>query len=123
MKGKKRVLVVDDEPRILRFIAAKLGVAGYEVITTTSGEEALSLAESEQPSIMLLDIMMTPLSGFDVLDRLRTFSQIPVIVFTGRSIISNQAIKMGASDYLAKPFDPDELVQKIKKALDGSGPG
>ena len=61
---------------------------------------------------------MVPTSGLEVLDKLRTFSQVPVIVFTGQRFIADQAIKMGATDYIAKPFDPDELVRKIKGIWD-----
>ena len=68
------MLVVDDEPGILRFVSIRLRLAGYDVTTTTSGEEALKLVQSEKPDIILLDILMQPLSGFDVLDRLRVFS-------------------------------------------------
>ena len=90
---------------------------GYEVITTTSGEEALELARTEKPDIMLLDVLMTPLTGFDVLAQLRTYSQIPVIVFTARNDIGNLAISEGASAFIAKPFRIEELNQKIKAAL------
>lgn len=117
MESKKRVLVVDDEPAILRFVSTKLSLVGYQVLTTTSGEEALKLVQSEEPDIIVLDVLMAPMSGLDVLERLRTFSRIPVIVFTGRSFIADQALKLGASDHIAKPFDPDELVKKIRNIL------
>jgi two-component system KDP operon response regulator KdpE len=65
-----------------------------------------------------LDILMVPMSGFEVLDKLRTFSQVPVIVFTGRSFIADKALEFGANDYIAKPFDPEELVKKIRNVLD-----
>jgi two-component system KDP operon response regulator KdpE len=82
MDTKKRVLVVDDEPGILRFVSTTLKIAGFDVIVTASGEEALQLAQSQTPDIVLLDVLMQPLTGFDVLQRLRAFSQVPVIVFT-----------------------------------------
>ncbi|MBI2873231.1 MAG: response regulator [Chloroflexi bacterium] len=75
MDARKRVLVVDDEPDILRVASTILGLAGYDVTTTTSGEEALLLAQSNKPDVMLLDLLMQPLTGFDVLDKLRVFSQ------------------------------------------------
>jgi DNA-binding response OmpR family regulator len=114
---KKCVLVVDDEPGILRFISTSLKLAGYDVITNTNGEEALHIAQSQKPDILLLDILMHPLTGFDVLERLRTFSQIPVIVFTARKEIVDMALKEGANDYIAKPFIPDDLIKKIKEVL------
>ena len=118
METKKRVLVVDDEPGILNFVRVNLRLAGFDVITTTSGEEALQLAQSQKPDIMLLDILMQPLTGFDVLERLRAFSQIPVIVFTARREIADMALKEGANGYITKPFVPNELVKKIQAILD-----
>lgn len=112
------MLVVDDEPGILRFVRASLSLEGYEVFTCTGGEEALRLVESERPDIMLLDIFMVPLTGFDVLSRLRTYSRLPVIVFTARSDIGEMAIKEGANGFIAKPFKPVDLVRKIREILD-----
>ncbi len=117
MDVKKRVLVVDDEPGVLRFTSVCLTVAGYEVITTTSGEEALKLVESAKPDIMLLDVLMTPLTGFDVLEKLRAFSNLPVIIFTARNDIGAQALKEGANGFIAKPFRPEQLLQKIEDTL------
>jgi two-component system response regulator VicR len=117
MDMKKRVLVVDNEPGILNFVRIKLRLAGYEVITTTSGEEVLKLAEKEKPDIMLVDVLMQPLTGLDVLTRLRTFSQLPVIVFTGNDRVVSMALQEGANDFIAKPFNADILVEKIKSCL------
>lgn len=119
MPTKKKVLVVDDEPGVLRFVKVSLSLAGYEVITTASGEECLDLARNTKPDIMLLDILMFPLSGFDVLVKLREFSEIPVIVFTARNDIGDQALKAGASGYISKPFRPEELINKIQDTLGG----
>jgi len=123
MAAKKRVLVVDDEPGILRFVSISLRLAGFEVSTTTSGEEALELAQSQKPDVMLLDIFMQPLSGFSVLERLRAFSQMPVIVFTARREIAEQAVKQGANDFVAKPFMPEDLVQKIQAIIENCPDG
>ena len=117
MEARKKVLVVDDEPCILRFTSANLSLEGYEVITAAGGEEALALAKEEKPDIMLLDVLMTPLTGFDVLAQLRTYSQIPVIVFTARNDIGILAISEGADGFIAKPFRIEELNQKIRAAL------
>jgi DNA-binding response OmpR family regulator len=117
MEAKQRVLVIDDEPGVIRFVKINLALAGYEVITATSGEEALPLVESMKPDIMLLDILMTPISGFDILVELRMFSQLPVIVFTARNDIGNMAMKEGANGFIAKPFKPDELIGKIREIL------
>ena len=117
METKQRVLVVDDEPGILNFVRINLRLAGYEVIATTSGEEGLRLAEEEKPDIMLVDILMQPLTGLDVLTRLRAFSQLPVIVFTGNDRVVSMALQEGANDFIAKPFNPDILTEKIKSCL------
>jgi DNA-binding response OmpR family regulator len=121
METKKRVLVVDDEPGIIQFVKINLALAGYEVITTLSGEQTLELVQSEKPDIVLLDILMTPMTGFDILMELRTFSQLPVIVFAARNDIGNMAIKDGANGFIAKPFKPDALIKKIREILDHEG--
>ena len=118
MIAKKRILVVDDEPGILRFVSTSLGLAGFDVFTTGSGQEALQLAETQNPDLILLDILMQPLTGFDVLERLRKFSQVPVIVFTAQRDIADQAMKQGADGFIMKPFVPDELTKKIHVVLD-----
>lgn len=111
-------MVVDDEPGILRFVRTILDLAGYDVITTTSGEESLQLAQSQPVDIIILDILMQPLSGFDVLEKLRTFSKVPVIVFTAQREIAEAALKEGADGYIEKPFRPEQLTRKIQDVLD-----
>ena len=118
MQAKKLVLVVDDEPRILHFVRINLHLAGYDVITTTSGEEALQLVVSGKPDLMLLDVLMSPMNGFDVLSQLRTFSRLPVILFTGKDDIGSTALCKGANDYIVKPFKPEELTKKITNLLE-----
>jgi DNA-binding response OmpR family regulator len=114
---KKRVLVVDDEPGIGNFLRIKLSLAGYDIITTTSGAEAIEIVRAEKFDVILLDVLMPDVTGLDVLDRVRTFSHVPIIIFTGRPDIAEFASKLGANDYIAKPFDPDLLVEKIKSVL------
>ncbi len=113
----KRVLVVDDEPGVLRFVQVGLSLAGYAVQTTTDAREALELARCEPPDIVLMDIVMAPMDGFQLLDKLRAFSDVPVIVFTAQAIIAELAMKIGASDFIAKPFRPGELEKKIAAVL------
>ncbi len=113
----KRVLVVDDEPGIGNILRIKLRLSGYEVITTTSGAEAIELIKTQQPDVVLCDIFMPDVSGMEVVDKVRTFSQVPIIVFTGRPDIAQFALKLGANDYIAKPFNPDMLVEKIRSVL------
>ncbi len=114
---KRRVLVVDDDPGIGRVLRINLGLSGYDVITTTSGAEAINLVRTTKPDIVLLDVVMDDVTGLDVLDQVRNFSQVPVIMFTGRAEVASLAVKIGANDSIAKPFDPELLVEKIKLAL------
>ncbi len=120
MEAKQRVLVVDDEPGVIRFVKINLTLAGYEVITTTSGEEVMPLIQSTKPDIMLLDVFMTPITGFDILLELRTFSKLPVIIFTARNDIGKTAIQEGANGFISKPFKPEELINKIREVLDAN---
>jgi DNA-binding response OmpR family regulator len=116
--SKVRVLVVDDDVKILRFIGSSLRLAGYDVSTATSGEEALQLVESKKPQIMVLDILMPVMDGFDVLRKLRTVSKVPVITISAHASAAEQALSLGANAFLAKPFRPDELIKKIEALLD-----
>ncbi len=117
---KKRVLVVDDEPGVGRVLRIRLRLSGYDVITTTNGGEAVEIVRTQRPDIVLLDVVMGEVSGLDVLDRVRNFSQVPVIIFTGHPEITHLASELGANDFIAKPFDPDILIRKIELAL-GTG--
>jgi DNA-binding response OmpR family regulator len=120
MKTKNRILVVDDEPGIGMFLGIKLRLSGFDVLTTTSGAEAIELVRSQEPDIVLLDLLMPDVTGMDVLDQVRSFSKVPIIVFTGNPKIAQFASKVGANDYIAKPFNPDLLVQKINSVLASS---
>jgi two-component system KDP operon response regulator KdpE len=111
------VLVVDDHPKVLRFIEIDLKLRGFKVITTASGEEALELVKSAKPDIMLLDIVMPGMDGFEVLKKLRAFTQLPVIAFSASPGNYDDAISLGANDFMHKPFDPDDMVRKIKALL------
>ncbi|MBM4463806.1 MAG: response regulator [Chloroflexi bacterium] len=115
--GQKRVLIVDDDERIVRFLGLKLKIAGYDVITAANGDEGLRLTESASPDIMVLDLIMPIIDGFEVLRRLHCVSNLPVIVLTARADACEEALHLGASDFIAKPFNPDELVKRIKAIL------
>lgn len=117
MSKSMRVLVVDDEPGILNFITKSLGLAGYDVITTGDGEEAAQLAQSTNPDVVLLDVVMSPITGFEITKRIRSFSTVPIIIFTARSNVSEIAMEAGATAFLSKPFKPHELVEKIEEVL------
>jgi two-component system, OmpR family, KDP operon response regulator KdpE len=116
--GRKQcVLVVDDHPKVLRFIEIDLKLRGFVVITTTSGDEALELVKSAGPDLMLLDMVMPETDGFEVLKKLRTFSQMPVIAFSASPGNYDEAMRCGANDFMNKPFKPDEMVARITGLL------
>lgn len=115
------MLIVDDEPAIGRILGIRLRLSGYDVISTTSGVEAIELARTQGPDIVLLDVVMSGVTGLDVLHRVRKFSQVPVIMFTGRPEIMQLASRLGANDCMAKPFDVDDLVNRIDRVLDHRG--
>jgi DNA-binding response OmpR family regulator len=116
MARQFRVLVVDDEERILNFLKAKLGVAGYDVLVARNGAEALEQVRVQQLDLVVLDIIMPHIDGLETLRRLRSFSAISVIVLSARDadIDKIKGLKLGADDYLAKPFNPNELVARIE---------
>lgn len=116
-KKKKRILVVDDHPKVLAFITIDLKLRGYDVINTGSGEKAIELVKSAKPDIMLLDILMPGVDGFEVLKRLRTFSKIPVIAFSASPENQKPAFSAGATDFINKPFNSDEMARRIKGLL------
>lgn len=115
---QRRVLVVDDEPKVLRFIEIGLNLKGFSVLTTTSGKEALELVSSEEPDVMLLDIVMPDLNGYEVLKQLRTFSNIPVIAISASPTTHNDIIRQGADSFIMKPLDPNDIVTMINRLLD-----
>ena len=111
-----RVLVVDDEERILNFLKSKLKVSGYEVLTASNGVEALEQVQAQEPGLVVLDVMMPKMDGFETLKELRTFSSVPVIILSAKGANADKVkgLALGADDYLAKPFSPDELVARIE---------
>ncbi|MFH1032643.1 MAG: response regulator transcription factor [Chloroflexota bacterium] len=111
-----RILLVDDEPRILNFLSAKLKVSGYDVLTANNGIEALEQAQSQELDLIVLDVLMPQKDGFETLKELRTFSSVPVIILSARgaNIDKVKGLSLGADDYLSKPFSPDELVARIE---------
>jgi OmpR family response regulator RpaB len=116
-QSKKRVLVVDDERAILRVLRIRLGISGYDVVSASNGGEALDLIRSTCPDIMLLDVIMPGMDGFQVLEKVRAASKLPVIVFSARPENASKALSLGANDFLAKPLDVDEMVRRIERLL------
>jgi DNA-binding response OmpR family regulator len=121
MNSRKRVLVVDDEPGIVRILEIKLRLHGYDVTGVTSGAEAVEQARTAEPDLVLLDILMPGMNGMEVLEKVRGFSQVPVIVFSARSDVIKIAMTMGADDSVAKPFDPDYMLEKVRAVLARNG--
>jgi two-component system phosphate regulon response regulator PhoB len=116
------VLVVDDEPDITALVAYHLAKAGYQVSTATSGPEAVRLAEEQAPDLVVLDLMLPGLSGYEVLETLRRRSptqDVGVILLTARREEADRirGLSLGADDYLVKPFAPQELVLRVKAVL------
>jgi two-component system KDP operon response regulator KdpE len=114
---KRCVLIVDDHPKILRFMEIDLKLRGLEVITSSSGNRALQLVISAKPDILLLDIIMPEMDGLEVLRKLRGFSRLPVIAFSASPENYYDAMRLGANDFVTKPFHPDEMVRKIQALL------
>jgi two-component system, OmpR family, KDP operon response regulator KdpE len=115
-----RILVVDDEPSIVRVIAANLRVRGYEVLTAASGETALTAADTQQPDCIVLDLGLPGIDGLEVLRRLRTWARTPVVILTavGDERDKATALDLGANDYVTKPFDMAELLARVRGALE-----
>jgi two-component system KDP operon response regulator KdpE len=110
------VLLVDDEPRILNFLSSKLRATSYEVLTASNGVEALEQVQAQEPHLVVLDILMPRMDGFETLKELRTFSSVPVIILSAKGTNADKikGLDLGADDYLAKPFSPDELIARIE---------
>ena len=114
--NKTRILVVDDELSIIKFLRANLESKGYEVLTAINGAEALQTFEMELPDLVILDIMMPKMDGFEVCRRLREWSQIPIIMLSARGDESDKVkcLDLGADDYITKPFGKDELIARVR---------
>ena len=111
-----RILIVDDEERILNLLRVKLKTLGYEVLTAADGVEALEQAQAQEPDLMVLDLLMPRMDGFEALKELRSFSPVPVIILSAKGADADKikGLGLGADDYLQKPFNPDELVARIE---------
>jgi two-component system, OmpR family, KDP operon response regulator KdpE len=114
-----RVLVIDDEPQILRALRRSLEAQDYEVATAEGGEEGLALAAAHTPNLVVLDLGLPDLEGTEVIRRLRSWTDVPVIVLSVREGRSDkiEALDAGADDYVTKPFDVEELLARMRAAL------
>jgi len=111
-----RILVVDDEERIVNFLTSKLKASGYEVLTASDGVKGLEQAQAQEPDLVVLDLLMPKMNGLEMLKELRSFSAVPVIILTAKGEDADRikGLQLGADDYLPKPFNPDELVARIE---------
>jgi two-component system KDP operon response regulator KdpE len=116
----EKILVVDDEPRVVRLVTEVLSAMGYKVVAAASGKSAIEMVALEQPDLVLLDILM-PLGpdGYEVCRHIREFSEVPVIMLTAMAQEGNmlKGFDVGADDYLTKPFSAKELVARVKAVL------
>lgn len=119
MPGAQKILVVDDEPRMLDFIRVSLENAGYAVAEAVDGSEALERLRDEMPDLILLDVSLPELDGFEVLREVRRVSPVPVIIVTVRADERDKihGLELGADDYVTKPFSPAELIARMKAVL------
>ncbi|PFN07480.1 MULTISPECIES: response regulator transcription factor [Bacillus cereus group] len=113
------ILLVDDEPRMLELLTLYLTPRGYNCISATSGQEAISYIEKQSFKFILLDIMMPEMDGWETCRKIRSFSNVPIIMVTARdqTIDVVQGLKIGADDYITKPFHEDELLARIEAVL------
>ncbi len=118
----RKIVLAEDEPQIARLIEFKLKKEGYGVTTKENGEEALKAIKADKPDLILLDVMMPVMDGYEVLRRLKedeNLKSIPVIMLTARAQEKDvvKGIDMGAEDYITKPFHPAELLARVKRIL------
>jgi DNA-binding response OmpR family regulator len=114
-----KILIVDDEPRYLRLLEANLRTEGYEVIAAQDGIQALEVFSANPVDMVLLDIMLPKLDGFATCQRIRQFSNVPIIMLTakGEELDRVRGLDMGADDYLTKPFSATELLARVRAVL------
>jgi len=115
----KRILVVDDEPRMIGFIRMNLELEGHQVVEAHNGLQALEMIRTQLPDVVLMDVMMPEMDGFETLRLLREFSTVPVIMLTAKGDENDKVygLELGADDYVTKPFGPRELSSRIKAVL------
>jgi DNA-binding response OmpR family regulator len=119
MSRKATILVIDDEPHVLKLVKANLESSGYKVLTAQDGEQALSLVETQSPDLVILDLMLPKMDGYAVCRQIREFSAVPVIMLTARSAQVDlvHGFEVGADDYLTKPFSVTELLVRVQAVL------
>jgi DNA-binding response OmpR family regulator len=114
-----RILLVDDEPRYVRLMEANLSTEGYQVLKAYNGQEAVDIVADQMPDLVILDIMMPVLDGFAACERIREFSNVPIIVVTAKGEERDRVrgLDLGADDYIVKPFSATELLARVRAVL------
>jgi len=114
-----RILVVDDDEKIIKFLRVNLSEEGWRILTAKDGDEALQMVGNYLPDIVILDIMMPKVDGFEVCCQLRQWSQVPIIALSARGDMPDKVkcLNLGADDYITKPFSIDELIARVKAML------
>ena len=118
----KKILIVDDEPDILKVVSFRLKKMGYNIFLAINGKEGLDLARKERPDLILLDLRLPVMDGYEVCRRLKAdkeLKHIPIILLTASNIteIREKLMQFKAEDYIIKPFEPQELLKKVKKFI------
>jgi len=115
----KRILVVDDEPKIVRLVRSYLESSGFQTVTASTGREALDLFRTESPALVVLDLMLPDLDGMDVAREIRQSSPTPIIMLTARTedVDRVAGLEIGADDYVVKPFNPREVLARVRAVL------
>ena len=122
--GQQTILVVEDEASIASFVSLYLKNAGYAVRAVTTGNAAIQYVASEQPALIVLDLMLPDVDGIEVCQKIRKSSDVPILMLTARDedVDKIVGLEVGADDYLTKPFNPRELVARVKSVLRRSAP-
>jgi two-component system OmpR family response regulator len=117
--GTNKILIVDDEKQIVEIVKAYLEREGYRTIVAYDGKSALTMARKERPNLIILDLMLPEMTGWDVCRTLRVESDVPIIMLTARDDTTDKIVglELGADDYVSKPFDPKELVSRVRAVL------
>ena len=128
MAEKSRILLVDDEPSIVKMVGKRLEIEGFDVLVAVDGQEGLSKAQTERPDLIILDLMLPKLNGYEICTMLKQdtrYQKIPIVLFTAKAQEKDEKLGMecGANAYVRKPFRAQELLEKVRSLLVPAGQG